>query len=305
MKGEVKPITKKFTSNDEFNEATASVIIERNGARKIKVTDETGAMYASTYRKRADGLVKHGRARWIAGDTVCLSCPPNKLEDDMANISLDEYINKYNAENNTEENTVVATTADGDEVDWELEEKLNRELEEQEKRNEELVRWSEEKERRDEELVRRSEEQEHRYEDLARMAEKFERRDDPLVRASEEQERRTADMIRKAEEQEHRNRTWAEDQRRLQEERDQRDRELHTRMATLEQTFQTLREMQSNEYVSSIVDKMVDVIKDREVSSEEEFHWFVETCESVIDKREDTNHRILDIIENHLSQLNK
>jgi hypothetical protein len=47
--------------------------IEKN----IIVVDESGNRYEATYPKRAKGLVKNGRARFISENTICLACPPN------------------------------------------------------------------------------------------------------------------------------------------------------------------------------------------------------------------------------------
>lgn len=59
--------------------------IEKN----IIVVDEQGKTYEATYPKRAKGLVKNGRARFIDENKICLLCPPNvKLEDnDMSNTA--------------------------------------------------------------------------------------------------------------------------------------------------------------------------------------------------------------------------
>ncbi len=52
--------------------------IEKN----IIVVDEQGNEYEATYPKRAKGLVKNGRARFIDEKTICLACPPKiELED--------------------------------------------------------------------------------------------------------------------------------------------------------------------------------------------------------------------------------
>ena len=52
--------------------------IEKN----IMVVDEQGNQYEATYLKRAKGLVKNGRARFVNDHTICLACPPNiDLED--------------------------------------------------------------------------------------------------------------------------------------------------------------------------------------------------------------------------------
>ena len=52
--------------------------IEKN----VIVVDEQGKVYEATYPKRAKGLVKNGRARFVAENKICLACPPNEnLED--------------------------------------------------------------------------------------------------------------------------------------------------------------------------------------------------------------------------------
>ena len=51
--------------------------IEKN----IIVVDEQGNYYGATYPKRAKGLVKNGRARFINENTICLACPPHDMED--------------------------------------------------------------------------------------------------------------------------------------------------------------------------------------------------------------------------------
>lgn len=49
--------------------------------KKISVMDETGREYEATYPKRAKGLVKKGRARFVDENTICLACPPAIQED--------------------------------------------------------------------------------------------------------------------------------------------------------------------------------------------------------------------------------
>ncbi len=62
--------------------AKGRIPIEKN----ILVVDEKGNEYEATYPKRAKGLVKKGRARFISENMICLACPPNELEDnDMQN----------------------------------------------------------------------------------------------------------------------------------------------------------------------------------------------------------------------------
>lgn len=51
--------------------------------KNIIVVDEQGNTYEATYPKRAKGLVKNGRARFVDEHTICLACPPkdDNLED--------------------------------------------------------------------------------------------------------------------------------------------------------------------------------------------------------------------------------
>jgi len=48
--------------------------IEKN----VIVVDEQGNEYEATYPKRAKGLVKNGRARFVGENKICLACPPDK-----------------------------------------------------------------------------------------------------------------------------------------------------------------------------------------------------------------------------------
>ena len=59
--------------------------IEKN----IIVVDEQGNEYEATYPKRAKGLVKNGRARFVDENKICLACPPDKiLEESMEERQL-------------------------------------------------------------------------------------------------------------------------------------------------------------------------------------------------------------------------
>ena len=61
--------------------------IEKN----VIVTDENGNIYEATHPKRARGLVKNGRARFIDDNKICLTCPPDTyLEDKMKNSDKTE-----------------------------------------------------------------------------------------------------------------------------------------------------------------------------------------------------------------------
>ena len=85
--------------------------------KNVFVVDELGNKYASTYFKRAKGLVKNGRARWLDEDTICLVCPPDTInsEDEMMdnmnntgmNVEMPEVI-----ENNTAEIAKDVNVAD-------------------------------------------------------------------------------------------------------------------------------------------------------------------------------------------------
>ncbi len=58
-------------------------------AKNVIVVDEQGKQYGVTYPKRARGLVKNGRARYLNETTICLACPPNPYLED---IFMSEYI---------------------------------------------------------------------------------------------------------------------------------------------------------------------------------------------------------------------
>ena len=55
------------------------------------VVDEQGNEYEATYPKRARGLVKNGRARFIGENKICLACPPDKILEEN---EMSESINK-------------------------------------------------------------------------------------------------------------------------------------------------------------------------------------------------------------------
>ena len=79
--------------------------------KNIIVVDESGNEYTSTYAKRAKGLVKNGRARWLDGNTICLVCPPDILDledNNMENRAENTTINEV-SENNHSENVSTKT----------------------------------------------------------------------------------------------------------------------------------------------------------------------------------------------------
>ena len=51
--------------------------------KNISVVDTQGNIYEATYPKRAKGLVKKGRARFVDETTICLARPPYHTEDEM------------------------------------------------------------------------------------------------------------------------------------------------------------------------------------------------------------------------------
>ena len=53
--------------------------IEKN----VRVVDEQGNEYEATYPKRAKGLVKNGRARFLDESTICLACPSDTVMEDI------------------------------------------------------------------------------------------------------------------------------------------------------------------------------------------------------------------------------
>lgn len=58
--------------------------------KNILVVDEQGNEYEATWPKRARGLVKNGRARFLSENMICLACPPGiDMEDnEMTNIIM-------------------------------------------------------------------------------------------------------------------------------------------------------------------------------------------------------------------------
>ena len=65
------------------NQCKGATPIEKN----VIVVDEQGNEYEATYPKRAKGLVKNGRARFVSENKICLACPPDKFleENNMSN----------------------------------------------------------------------------------------------------------------------------------------------------------------------------------------------------------------------------
>ena len=81
--------------------------IEKN----VIVVDEQGNEYEATYPKRAKGLVKNGRARFITENKICLLCPPeiemedNKMSENK-NVNENVEVNPEVVLNKANENKV-------------------------------------------------------------------------------------------------------------------------------------------------------------------------------------------------------
>ena len=58
--------------------------------KNIEVVDEAGNVYEPTWPKRAKGLVKHGRARFVDENRICLTCPPDMKTEEthMSNTNI-------------------------------------------------------------------------------------------------------------------------------------------------------------------------------------------------------------------------
>ena len=67
-------------------------------AATIAVIDEAGNRYEATYPKRAQGLVKNGRARFIDDHTIVLACPPNQIDNHSEEHKMTEDIKIETAE---------------------------------------------------------------------------------------------------------------------------------------------------------------------------------------------------------------
>ena len=88
--------------------------IEKN----VIVVDEQGNILEATYPKRAKGLVKKGRARFISENMICLARPPQKTEEnEMSNtqnkfdnleILIDKYVSEHKEEATLKEDLLSA-----------------------------------------------------------------------------------------------------------------------------------------------------------------------------------------------------
>ena len=65
--------------------------------KNVIVVDEQGNEYGATYPKRAKGLVKNGRARFIDKNKICLACPPNEFLEDKMNENTNTQVTQETA----------------------------------------------------------------------------------------------------------------------------------------------------------------------------------------------------------------
>lgn len=84
--------------------------------KNIIVVDAHGKKYGTTYPKRAKGLVKQGRARFLAQNMLCLACPPEQnLEDNnMSDQTMENRIVEQEETQNLSAETAEADTVPGD-----------------------------------------------------------------------------------------------------------------------------------------------------------------------------------------------
>lgn len=81
--------------------------IEKN----VCVVDEQGNEYEATYPKRAKGLVKNGRARFLDESTICLACPPDTVMEDIIMKNTKETGAEVIVNDTTDEVTAVQQQA--------------------------------------------------------------------------------------------------------------------------------------------------------------------------------------------------
>lgn len=65
--------------------------------KNVIVVDEQGNEYEATYPKRAKGLVKNGRARFVDENKICLACSPKEILEDktMEETTKTKYSIEY------------------------------------------------------------------------------------------------------------------------------------------------------------------------------------------------------------------
>lgn len=118
--------------------------------KNVAVIDEQGNRYEATYPKRAKGLVKSGRARFVDENTICLARPPYKSEDKTMTENMGSE--NFSFENAGPENPAGTKGVQGDLRA--LEEKLKRQAVDYLDRVSQKTGEGQEKELRDKPLSR-------------------------------------------------------------------------------------------------------------------------------------------------------
>lgn len=64
-------------------------------AKNVLVVDEAGNRCEPTYPRRAEGLVKQGRAYWVGPELLCIRRPPCETEEKaMSGVSIQEILTR-------------------------------------------------------------------------------------------------------------------------------------------------------------------------------------------------------------------
>ena len=91
---------------------TADANLQRRGripiTKNISVVDEQGNEYEATWPRRARGLVKNGRARFLSENKICLACPPDIILEDK---EMADNTSNTNTEGSMMNNTGNGNTA--------------------------------------------------------------------------------------------------------------------------------------------------------------------------------------------------
>lgn len=66
-------------------------------SKNVKVVDGSGKEYEATYPKRARGLVKNGRARFVSENCIALTCPPKHDKHDLEERNMTEQVIKQSS----------------------------------------------------------------------------------------------------------------------------------------------------------------------------------------------------------------
>lgn len=80
--------------------------------KNISVIDAQGNVYEATWPKRARGLVKNGRARFVNETTICLACPPDITEGEFMNVK--DILNQTSQKEAVQETAAAGTDAEPD-----------------------------------------------------------------------------------------------------------------------------------------------------------------------------------------------